>query len=167
MIQEQEVVKLGYLSRTHGKQGDLQLQSSSDLLADADPTFLVLLVDGILTPFRLDDWRQKNAEAYILSLHDIDSEEKALSLCGTEVYLLRRDAQEEHTEVLTMQDLIGFNVIDIQHGPIGTIIDIDESTANRLFLLEGDIVIPAHDDFVEDINYDTRQLFLNLPDGLL
>lgn len=167
MILESELIQIGYISRTHGKSGCLQCQTDQEFLAEADPEFLMLRINRIFVPFRLDDWREKNAEAYILTLHDIDTEDKAAALVGTEVWMRRADITEHEGEALTMQDLIGFSVIDVNAGPIGIIEDVDESTINTLFLLDSGAVIPAHDDFVEDINYGTRQLFLNLPEGLI
>lgn len=167
MILEEDVIRIGYLSRTHGKQGSVQCQTENDFLADADPEFVVLKIDNIFVPFRLEDWREKNREACILTLQDIDTEEKGARLVGTEVYMLRADITDNTDEALTMQDLIGFIVIDSNKGPIGTIQDVDESTINTLFLLDNEIVIPAHDDFVEDINYNTRQIFFSLPEGLV
>jgi len=167
MILEEDVIRIGYLSRTHGKQGSVQCQTENDFLADADPAFVILRIDNIFVPFRLDDWREKNNEAYILTLDGVDTEEKGARLVGTEVWMLRSDITEDEEAILTMQDLIGFIVIDTVHGPIGTVKDVDESTLNTLFLLDDDRVLPAHDDFVEDINYSTRQIFMTLPEGLL
>lgn len=167
MILEEDVIRIGYLSRTHGKQGSVQCQTENDFLADADPEFVILKIDNIFVPFRLEDWREKNHEACILTLQDINTEDKGARLVGTEVYMLRADITDNTEEALTMQDLIGFIVIDSKKGAIGIIQDVDESTINTLFLLDNGTVIPAHDDFVEDINYNTRQIFLSLPEGLV
>lgn len=168
MILSDEVIHIGYLSRTHGKQGDLQCHVEHDLISEADPEFVILTLDGIYTPFRLDDWREKNSEAYILTLHDVDSEEKALRLCGAEVSLLRRDLSEHpDEEVLAMEDLIGFRVVDAEAGQLGVIEDVDTSTLNTLIQLTGDLVLPLHDDFIEDIDFPGKALFLHLPPGLL
>ena len=167
MIKEEQLTPIGYLSRTHGKQGALQCQVSNAFIAEADPEFIVLKLDNIFVPFRLNDWREKGREAYILSLQDIDSEEKASRMVGTEVYLFRCDITDTPDEALTLQDLIGMEVIDAAKGPIGRIQEVDESTINTLFLLDNGCIIPAHDDFLQDINYSTRQLFMELPEGLI
>ncbi len=167
MIQDKEVIRIGYLSRTHGKQGSLQCQVEEDLIAEADPEFVVLRLDGILTPFRLDDWREKNQEAYILTLQDVESEERAQALVGTEVCLLRRDLTEQEDQALTTSDLIGYEVEDEKAGAIGMVEDVDESTINTLLQLTGDIVIPLHEDFVKDIDYTNKKIVLSLPEGLI
>ena len=88
-------------------------------------------------------------------------------MVGTEVYLFRSDITDTPDEALTLQDLIGMEVIDAAKGPIGRIQEVDESTINTLFLLDNGCIIPAHDDFLQDINYSTRQLFMDLPEGLI
>lgn len=169
MIREEDTILLGTLARTHGKQGDLQLNFKDDFLNDAEEVnFLFLLLDGILTPFRLSDWRDKGAESYIVTLEGIDTEEKAAAVCGTQVYMLRSDLSEHpEADILTMDDLIGFEVVDSVAGRVGTIVEVDESTQNTLFLLDNEVVIPAHDDFVDDIDYAHKLLHVTLPAGLL
>ncbi len=57
-------------------------------------------------------------------------------------------------------------------GEIGTITDIDESTINTLFLLkrkenDNEIIIPASDDFITDIDSEKKILYVDLPSGLV
>ena len=58
-----------------------------------------------------------------------------------------------------------------EHGHLGTLVDVDESTINTLFVVErpdGDsLFIPAQEVFVVDINHDEHIIKFNLPDGLL
>ena len=169
MIQENEVIVLGTCTRTHGRRGELHIVSDNDLLSVADdPQFLLFRLDQILTPFRLTEWREKGANAYIVSLDGITTEEQAARLCGNPVYLLRRDLTDNPDEpVLLWQDLIGYEVIDNEMGSIGQIKNVDDSTLNTLFLLDNDVVIPAHEDFITEINSEARQLHVSLPAGLL
>ena len=169
MIQENEVIVLGTCTRTHGRRGELHIVSDNDLLSVADdPQFLLFRLDQILTPFRLTEWREKGANAYIVSLDGITTEEQAARLCGNPVYLLRRDLTDNPDEpVLLWQDLIGYEVIDDEMGSIGQIKNVDDSTLNTLFLLDNNAVIPAHEDFITSIDSDAHQLHVSLPSGLL
>ena len=169
MIQENEVILLGTCTRTHGRRGELHIISDNDLLSVAeDPQFLLFRLNQILTPFRLTEWREKGANAYIVSLDGITSEEQAARLCGNPVYLLRRDLTDNPDEpLLTWQDLIDYEVIDDELGPIGQIKNVDDSTLNTLFLLDSGAVIPAHEDFITSIDADARQLHVSLPEGLI
>ena len=169
MIQDSEIILLGTCTRTHGKQGELQVVSPNDLLSAAnDPQFLFFRLDNILTPFRLLDWREKGTDAYIVTLDDISTEEQALRLCGSKVYLLRRDVAENPDEpLLTWQDFVGFELVDEQRGSLGQIKNVDDSTLNTLFLLEDGTILPAHEDFITSIDSNARQLHVSLPAGLL
>ena len=180
MIQESEVILLGTCTRVHGRRGEVQVvpANSSPILGEVarsdggvstiDPEFLLFRLNNILTPVRLTDWREKGANAYILALDGIDSEERATRLGGSQVYLLRRDLTDNPDEpVLLWQDLIGYLFIDDQLGTIGQIKSVDDSTLNTLFLLDNDIVIPAHEDFITSIDTTSRQLHVSLPSGLL
>ena len=52
-----------------------------------------------------------------------------------------------------------------------TIIDIDDSTANVLFVISLDnghqVLIPAVDNFISDIDIDNRMIEFNVPQDLL
>ena len=169
MIQDSEVILLGTCTRTHGRRGEIHVISDNDLLSIAeDPDFILFRLNQILTPFRLLEWREKGANAYIISLDSIDTEEKAQCLCGTQAFLLRQDLSDNPDEpLLTWQDLIGYEVIDEALGSLGQIKNVDDSTLNTLFLLENNAVIPAHEDFITSIDSDARQLRVSLPSGLL
>ena len=169
MIQENEVILLGTCTRTHGRRGELHIISDNDLLSQADdPQFVLFRLNEILTPFRLTEWREKGANAYIVSLDGITTEEQAQRLCGNSVYLLRRYLTDDPDEpLITWQDLIGYEVIDNEMGSLGQIKNVDDSTLNTLFLLDNDVVIPAHEDFITEINSEARQLHVSLPAGLI
>jgi len=44
---------------------------------------------------------------------------------------------------------------------------VDDSTINTLFLLDSEAVIPAHEDFITEIDSDQRKLYVSLPAGLI
>lgn len=169
MIPDSDVIQLGTCTRTHGRRGELHIISDNDLLSIAeDPQFLLLRLDNILTPFRLVEWREKGANAYIVALDGITTEEQAQRFCGKPVYLLRGDLSDNPDEPLLMwQDLIGYEVIDDELGPVGHIKNVDDSTINTLFLLDSEAVIPAHEDFITEIDSDQRKLYVSLPAGLI
>jgi 16S rRNA processing protein RimM len=55
-------------------------------------------------------------------------------------------------------------------GEIGEIVDIDDSTMNTLFVLEKDgeeILIPAQEEFIADIDHDEQTIIFDLPQGLV
>ena len=105
------------------------------------PAFVFVQRDGLFVPFR---------------------SENISELIGEEGFVLRSDMQEEGDSELTWQDLIGYAIMD-EGEKIGIIADIDESTINTLATLEDGRMLPLHEDFISDIDEETRVLHVHLP----
>lgn len=163
MITPQEVVRIGTITRPHGKQGEVQCLMSNEYWDYADPTFLILSMQHILTPFRVDDWRGKGSDSLIFRLAGIDSEQKAQQLIGSEAFMLRKDMQEEAEELPTWQSLVGYRVMDLDQGELGDVAEVDESTINTLLLLNTGELIPIHEDFIESLDTESQILTIRLP----
>ena len=64
----------------------------------------------------------------------------------------------------------GYTAVDENLGELGEITDIDESTINTLFVIESDgeeILVPAQEEFILGIDRENREIFFNLPEGLV
>ena len=172
MISPQEIVSIGRITRLHGKKGELQCLLSNDLLYDAAPSFVILCSDGLLVPFRLSEWRDKGAESVLLSLQGVSSEEQAVRLVGSEVFLLRRDCvpaggANDDTEMLVWQDLAGYRLLDAQGEDMGRIVSVDETTANTLCKTDKDMLFPLHEDLIQRLDTDKKELVLGLSGSAL
>ena len=66
---------------------------------------------------------------------------------------------------------MGFQVLDINHGKLGEIVNVDESTMNVLFAIEQEdgeeILLPAHEEFIMKIEKKKRVITVAVPEGLL
>ena len=78
----------------------------------------------------------------------------------------------ESTEV-SWQQLQGFEVLDHQHDDrvVGRVAGVDVSTVNTLLEVEredgSEVLIPASEELVVDVDISGRQIVLDIPDGLL
>ena len=133
---------------------------------EADADFLILLLDGIFVPFRVEEWRGKGADSLIFRLKGVNSEEKALRLVNAEAYMLRRDLAEEAEEMMTWQDLTGYEVLNGEHVVQGKVAAVDESTINTLLELEDGRLLPVHEDLIIEIDEPQKRIILDLPEGL-
>ena len=102
-----ELLKIGILTRLHGHRGELQCRAENSLWEDADdPTWLFLRLDGLDVPFRVLDWRTKGTDELLFTFKGVDSEEKALRLVGAEAFMLLREANvPTEGDLMTWQDL--------------------------------------------------------------
>ena len=166
MIEQSELIRIGTMRRPHGKSGELQCQMDNAYWDDADADFLVLLLDGIFVPFRVEDWRGKGADSLIFRLKGVDSEVKAMRLVNAEAYMLRRDLAEEAEEMMTWQDLTGYEVLNGNRVVQGRVAAVDESTINTLLELEDGRLLPVHEDLIIEIDEPQKRIILDLPEGL-
>ena len=166
MIEQNELIHIGTIRRPHGKSGELQCQMDNDYWDEAEADFLILLLDGIFVPFRVEDWRGKGTESLIFRLKGVNSEEKALRLVNAEAYMLRSDLDEEAEEMMTWQDLKGYEVFNVAHDVQGRVAAVDESTINTLLELEDGRLLPVHEDLIIEIDEPQKRIILDLPEGL-
>lgn len=166
MIEQSELIRIGTMRRPHGKSGELQCQMDNAYWDEADADFLILLLDGIFVPFRVEDWRGKGADSLIFRLKGVDTEVKALRLMNAEAYMLRRDLAEEAEEMMTWQDLTGYEVLNGNRLVQGRVATVDESTINTLLELEDGRLLPVHEDLIIEIDEPQKRIILDLPEGL-
>lgn len=167
MIRQEEVYKIGRLGKPHGVKGEIQLQFTDDVFDRVDAEYLVLSIDGILVPFFMEEYRFRSDEMALIKFCDIDSQEQASQITGCEVYFPVK-LSDSTDEELSWGEIIGYQLIDEATGNhIGAIASVDDSTQNVLFCLEDDTLIPAHPDWIKDIDRTKRTIRVCLPEGLL
>ncbi len=176
MIREEEISAVGKLQKTHALKGEL------NVMLDIDPEYLeegnpaIIDIDGIYVPFYADSIRTKGSFSYLVKFEGIDSEFEAKQLVNKTIYArkdkLKEYMEENYDEDYTLyDDLVGCTIIDTDKGEIGNVIEIDSNTENELFIVETQdgktIYIPLTEDFIEEIDEETKTIRMNLPDGLL
>jgi 16S rRNA processing protein RimM len=163
MITNEQVISIGKITRTHGKRGEVQCQTTNEYWENADPTFLIININNILVPFRVLDWRGKGSDSLIFQLDHITDEQAAQPLMGCQAYMLASYLSEEDELLPTWQSLTGYSVLDTDQGNLGTIIHVDESTINTLITLDNDQLIPLHEDFIINIEPEKKLITICLP----
>lgn len=167
MIREEDVYKIGKIGKPHGVSGEVTLRFTDDVFDRVDADYLVLMVDGILVPFFMEEYRFRSDEVALVKFEDIDSVERASELTGCEVFFPRELADDDEGE-LTWSQIVGYDIVDADsHKLIGRIVSVDETTINVLLELDDDTLIPAAEEFIIDIDHKERKMFMRLPEGLV
>lgn len=168
MIGIDEVYKIGRLGKAHGVKGEVTMMFTDDAFDRVDCDCLILMIDGILVPFFIEEYRFRSGETALVKFEDVDTQQRAAALTGCDVYFLRRLADEETDGVITWSRIVGFDVVNAADGrKVGKIGNIDETTENVLLELEDGTLIPAADDMIEEVDMAERTISLTIPDGLL
>lgn len=170
MIKKADTYPIGRITKTHGLKGEVVFNFDDDIFDRVECPYLICEVDGILVPFFIEEYRFKTDASALVKFEDIDSADKAQQLIGSEVYFENKFIEEGDAEEVSLNYFIGFIIKDTDGQTIGTIRGIDDQTENWLFQVEtpsGDILIPAHEDLITDINHQEKNIEMDLPEGLL
>lgn len=170
MIKSEEVFKIGNFSKPHGVKGELQLTFTDDIFDRSDCDYLVCKIDGILVPFFIEEYRFKSDTTALFKLEGIDTTEKARTLSNTEVFFPKKYAETAAVGEMTWNSFIGYKISEVNSGYLGEVKDVDNSTINTLFVVEyngKEVLVPAQEDFILDLNQKERTMLMQLPEGLL
>lgn len=163
-----DVYKIGKLGKPHGIKGEISMQVDDDVFDRVDAEFLILQLDGIMVPFFMEEYRFKSDETALVKFEDIDSQERARELTGTEVFFPRIMAEADDCDELSYAQLVGFQVVNATDGKnVGEIAYVDEQTINIMFELTDGTLIPASEELIVEVDTDSKEVSLNIPDGIL
>jgi len=168
MIRAEEVYKIGRIGKVHGVRGEVSFMFDDDVFDRVDADYLVLMVDGILVPFFLEEYRFRTDSTALVKFDGIDTQEQARELTNCDVYFPRHLADDDNEGDISWSFLLGFSIIDASSGNIiGIIASVDDSTLNILFELENGRLIPASEELITDIDKKRKEITIELPEGLL
>lgn len=170
MIRESEVYKIGVITKTHGVNGEVALQFTDDVFDRVDCDYLVCRLDGILVPFFFEEYRFKNDNTALFKFQRLDTSDAVQLLLGAEVYFPVKLAEEAEDGELTWNYFVGMTVKEVHSGVLGIIRAVDDTTINTLFQIEdsdGELLVPAQEDFILKIDHNKREILMELPEGLL
>ena len=167
MLRKEDFVYYGKFLKPHGTKGEISLEGDSIILGD-ECDFVACEIDGILVPFFFETRRTKNSDTLIVKIERMDSAEEVRYLTNRDAYIPKEWTEE--SEVLSWSYFRGFTAVDENLGELGEIIDVDDSTINTLFVIDYDgeeILVPAQEEMIAGIDNENREIFFNLPEGLV
>ena len=172
MIKKDEVFKIGIFNKPHGVKGEISFTFTDDIFDRVEGEYLVCLLDGIFVPFFIEEYRFRSDTTALVKLEGVDTSEKARMFTNVEVYFPKKyaDEEEDSEDIPTWNYFIGFKVEDVNHGGLGEIVAVDDSTMNVLFSIEKDgeeLLLPAHEEFIIQLDKKKRLLKVEVPDGLI
>ena len=67
MIKKDEVFKIGVFNKPHGVKGELSFTFTDDIFDRVDCDYLICLLDGIMVPFFVEEYRFRSSSGRICS----------------------------------------------------------------------------------------------------
>ena len=169
MITLNDVYRIGTLGKPHGVKGEIAFSFEDDVFDREEAACLFIMIDGLLVPFFIEEYRFSSDVVALMKFEGIDSLEQAMSLTGCAVYYPRD--HEDDDDTVSKAELNGFKLIDAASGRVvGTIQALDDSTANLLFVVStdnGELLIPASHELIKKIDKQQQAITVEIPAGLL
>lgn len=169
MIKE-EAFYIGYITKTKGLKGEVQLYFEFDAYEALDLTVLFADLNGKMVPFFVAKHKLYPNGTGLFYFDDVDHIDKAQALVKKKIYLPLNKMPERNADDFTYNDLKGYTVTDENHGQLGVILEVNEYPQQfvaTVFYQEKEILFPLNDDMIVEIDEDDQTLLVNLPEGLL
>lgn len=170
MIRREDVYKIGIFNKPHGIHGELSFTFTDDIFDRVECDYFICLLDGIFVSFFIEEYRFRSDSTALVKLEGVDTAERARMFTNVEVYFPVEHAEEAGPGELSWDFFVGFRVEDVQHGELGEVAEVDNSTVNTLFVIEKDgkeLLLPAREEFIVNIDQMHRIITVNVPEGLL
>ena len=171
MISPQEIAHVGRTQKPYGIKGELNVLFNIAEYAELESEYYFLMIENIPVPFFIEDFTFTTDVGARVKFKDVNDEKEASKYTNLDVYIPRNLVKEPYDSGASNWNyFVGYKVVDINGELIGEISNVDESTINVLFILnegDGEILIPATEDFITAIDEEERIIRMDLPEGLL
>ena len=166
-----DLLRVGVTTGTHGLRGDLKVRPLSDdssALLTASEIF-IRGRQGELVLYRAAVVKE-HKENVLLRLQGLESIDAVQSLVGCEVLMRRSDLPDLPDEEFYWFELEGLNVVDRRCGDLGILEEMFSTAAHDIYVVRGrfgEVLIPAVEEFIVEIDRGGRRMLVDLPEGLV
>lgn len=162
---------LGSLLKTTGIKGEIILKFNNDLSEEILKLESIFVeVDGKLVPFFIEQIKIKSSQTVIVKIDDLDSDLKSSEFVGYNFYISKTQKEEFDLDVDEYIEVEGYKVKDQKDNLIGTVIEFIDISKNPLLNIKtsnGEVLIPAKEELIIEIDDELQIIYINIPDGLI
>jgi len=163
-------ISIGKIAGTHGIKGDVVLKHALGKKSGLKSLKAIFIKDkiGSFLPWFLESAQVKNDTETYLRLEGIQTAEAARIIVQKEVWLTQADF-EKHAAKTAAISFIGYTINDngTSLGTIEEIIEQPHQVLCRLHIEDKEVLIPLHEETLQQVDHKTKIVYVTLPDGLL
>ena len=161
---------VGKIVKTHGLKGEVTLRIDNEQFDDIEElNYFLLDVNEQLIPYFIEDIAYHSNKAFVL-FQDLKTLEAANQFVGKSAYLPLDLLPEKEGNDFYSHEVVGYLVVDEEKGEIGNVNEIIEYPTQSIIQIIKDgkeILIPIHDDILQDVNRDEKKIYIKAPNGLI
>ena len=162
---------IGKIVGVHGLKGTNKLRSYAESLSVFSPGSSILVCDtrGREESYEIN-WVKPHTGTPLVSFKEITNRNQAKKLIGAEVYIPQSELPELDEDTYYWFDLIGIDVYTRAEKFLGRIESIIETGSNDVYVVkrqEKEVLIPALESVVLNIDLAHKKMIVDLPEGLI
>ncbi len=166
----QGYVLIGKIVGIHGMKGTNKLRSYAESLSVFSPGSSILVRDlrGREASYEIN-WVKPHTGTPLISFKEITNRDQAKALIGGELFIPQTDLPELDEDTYYWYDLIGTEVYTTTEEFLGRIESIIETGSNDVYVVKRDekeVLIPALESVVLEIDLEHNRMQVELPEGL-
>ncbi len=168
-MDKSSLVPVGKVVKTHGIRGALKVRPYGETLGEMGAgEKLFFIEDGVQLQLTLVSLRAQK-RGWIAQFEEIGTFDRAQALTGKEILIeMDRLPPLSEGEYYHFQ-LIGLSVETKEGEPLGTLSAIFETPGNDVYVVESgekELLIPAVEDVICEVDLQSRKLIVDLPEGI-
>lgn len=166
-------VEAGQLIKVHGVHGGMVVYTHASVDdPEVWPTWCFIRIDGGLVPFKLlsDDCYLKDDRQVVVFLDGVNNPESCDPLLNKLIYFPEGSFAVPGGEGFPLSSLSGYRFRISGEEGFGVFVAFIDIPSNELLSIDWmgkQLLVPARDEFIGEIDESEKLVWLNLPDGLL
>ena len=170
-MQKEQCFYVGKIVKKYSFKGELLVKLDTDdpeMFTEMESIFVEQHKN--LIPFFIQKCSLHKSALLRVKFEEVDSEVDANSLLGSHLYLPLDLLPALSGNQFYYHEVIGFKAHDGNHGLIGTITGVNDSTAQPLFEIDAEgtqVLIPINDEIIEKVDRENKTIYLQAPEGLI
>lgn len=166
-MEKSNLLKIGYIAKTHGLKGEVTAQLQADALLPEVGAPIMLELNGGMVPYFVTHISVTGSKAY-LKFDGIDTIEAATSLKGASLLAEKSLRPKLKRGEFYDDELTGFSVVDEKAGMLGAVLRVENQGLNKLLVIgDAELLIPVNGPFIQTISKTKKRIEVSLPEGFL
>jgi len=170
-VEKKDHVLIGEIIGVHGLKGTNKIRSYAESLSLFKPGGSILVRErGGQEKNREINWVKPHGGTALISFKGINDRDQAEALVGSGLYILKEELPELEEDTHFWFDLIGLEVYTTEEKYLGRIESIIETGSNDIYVVQDnkkEVLIPALESVVLDIDIKYKRMQVDLPEGLV
>lgn len=170
-MRKEDCFYLGRIVRKHSFKGEVVIKLDTDepeLYQEMESVYVDF--GNNLVPFFIEKSSLHKGNQLRVRFEDVNSEADADAILKSDIYLPLTLLPKLSGDKFYFHEVIGYKVVDISFGEVGTIVRIIDTAAQPLFEIDNDgkeVFIPMIDNFIKKVDKVNKVIEVETPEGLI